>query len=90
MRLRQQLAQIRIARPILHEHRQNAAVFHAQFRADDRPDILFAGGGGKSLRAIDAVAIEQRQRGHLEPGDGFSQLLGERRAAQKAERAARM
>ncbi len=72
MRLREQLAQIFVTGAILHQHRQNRSILHAQFAAHNGPDILLPGGDRKSLRAVDAVAIEQRHRRHLELGRGFS------------------
>jgi hypothetical protein len=49
---------------------------------------VFARRDGKSLRAVDAVEIEQRHRRHLQLGRGLSQLLGKRSAAQETEGAA--
>ena len=72
MRLRQQLAQICVTRAILHQHGQNRPILHAQFAADNGPDILLPSGDRKSLRPINPVAIEQRHRRHLELGRGFS------------------
>ena len=48
---------------------------------------VFAAGDGKTLRAIDAVAIEQSDRGQSQLGCTLGQLLGERGAAEKAESA---
>jgi hypothetical protein len=39
----------------------------------------------KARRAVDAVAIEQRQRGIAEIGRPVDERLGERRALEKAE-----
>ena len=72
MRLRQQLAQIFVSGAGFHQHRQNRSILHAQFGTHNGPDILLAGRDRKALSAIDAVAIEQRHRGHLELSRGFS------------------
>jgi len=71
MRLRQQLAQIFVTCPALHQHRQNASILHAQFGADNGPNILLPGRNRKTLRTVDSVPIEQGHRRHLEPGRGF-------------------
>jgi hypothetical protein len=88
MRLGEQLAEIFVTARILHQHRQHAPVFHRQFRADNGTHTVFARGDGKSLRAVDAVAIEQRHRRHVQRGGGLSQLLGKRSAAKETEGAA--
>src|ERR1700682_3629271 len=49
MRLRQQLAQIFVTCAVLHEHRQNASILHAQFGAHNRSNTLLAGGDRKAL-----------------------------------------
>ena len=66
MRLGQQFAQICIASAIFYQHRQNAAVFHGQFGADDWPDAVLTRGDRKSLCAVDTVAIEQCDRRHFQ------------------------
>jgi hypothetical protein len=68
MRLREQLTQIFVAAAVFHQHGQLRSVFHRQFRADDRPDAVLASGDSEPLRAINAVAIEQCHRRHLQLG----------------------
>ena len=72
MRLSQQLAQIFVTGAIFDQHRQNAAAFHRQFRADDRTDAVLTRSDGKSLRPVNAVAIEQRHRRHFQFRRDFS------------------
>ena len=72
MRLSEQFAQIFVTGAIFDQHRQNTAVFHRQFAANDRPNILLARRDRKSLRAVNPVAIEQRHRRHLQFGGDFS------------------
>jgi len=73
----QELGQIFVSGAILHQDRKIAPVLHRQFGADDWPYSVLAGRDRKSLRAVDAVAIEQRHGRHPEPGGSLSQLLGE-------------
>jgi len=47
--------------------------------------MLLATGHDKSLRAIDTVAIEQRQRRQFQFGRDFSQLFRRRSATQETE-----
>ena len=68
MRLGQQLAEVLVTGAIFYQHRQDASILHRQFHADDRSQAVFAGGHGKSLRAVNAVAVEQRHGRHLELG----------------------
>ena len=72
MRLRQQLAQIFVTSAVLDEHGKSCAIFHQQFATDDWAHVLLARRNGKTLRAINPIAIEQRHRRHLELGRGFS------------------
>ena len=55
----------------LHQHRQNAAVLHAQFATDNGTHVVLACRDRKTLRAINTVAIEHGQRRHLELGRGL-------------------
>jgi hypothetical protein len=64
--LGQQFAQVFVAGAIFHQHRQNAAVFHGQFGANDWPDAVLARSDGKSLRTVNAIAIEQRDGRHFQ------------------------
>ncbi len=72
MRLGQELAQIFVTRPIFDQDRQNAAILNGQFAANDRPHVVFARCDGKSLHAINAVAIEQSHRWHFQFGCDLS------------------
>ena len=71
MRLGQQLTQIFVTGAILDQDWQNGAVFHREFATDDRANVLFARSHGKPLPTVNAIAIEQRQRRHLQFGRGF-------------------
>jgi hypothetical protein len=72
MRFSEELAEIFVTASSFNEDRKNGSVFHRQFRADDGPNAMLAGGDGKSLGAVNAVAIEQRHRRHLQFGRGLS------------------
>ena len=64
MGLREQFAQIFVACSVFDEQGQNPTVFHFQFAANDRPNILFACCNRKALRPVNSIPIEQRQRWH--------------------------
>ena len=53
--------------------------------ADDRSDARSEGGAMKPWSAVDAIAIEQRQRGIAEIGRPVDERLGKRRALEKTE-----
>ena len=57
MRLGEQFTQIVVTGAVFDQHGQDSAVFHRQFRADDWPHIVLARGDGKTLCAVNAVAI---------------------------------
>ena len=83
-------AEILVTRAVLREQGQHAAIGERDFRADERPDPVLVRTGVKPRRAIDAVAIEERERGQPELAGGLGELLGQRGAAQEAEGAGRM
>ena len=56
-----------------------------QLRADDRPDAGRERGLVKARRAVDAVAIEQRERRIAELGGAIDERFGQRRALEKTE-----
>lgn len=86
--LRQEGTQILVADTVFDQDGLNRAVFHCEIGTDDRPDPVLAAGDGKTLRSIDAIAIEQGDGGQLELGRALGQLLGERSAPEKTEGAA--
>ena len=85
--LREQSAEVPVALARAHQHRQHRSVVHRQFRAEDRPDALLAGGVEDPWRAVKPHAIAHRQRRQAQAGGGAGELLGQRGAAQEAERA---
>ncbi len=70
--------------------RVRRAILHGEFTTNDRANIFLPGGRGKSLDAINAIAIKQSHRWHLERCCGFRQIFRERCAPKKTESAARM
>ncbi len=66
MSLGEQLAQILITILRLHQHGQDTAVSHRQFAADNWSHVLLSRRDGKSLRAVNAIAIQQCYRRQLE------------------------
>ncbi len=88
MGLRQERTQILVADTVFDQNGLNRAVFHCQIGTDDRPHALLATGHRKTLRTIDAIAIQQGDGGQLELGRALGQLLGERSAPEKTEGAA--
>ena len=86
----QKLAKILVAGAGFDEHRQDALIFHRQFGADDGANLSFACAAKKSRRAVKAVAIAQRDGGHLQFGGAIDELLGQRCTAQKTEGAPAM
>ena len=51
---------------------------------------MLAAGDGKTLRAVNAVAIEQGHRRHLQFGRSLGEMFRRRSAAQKTEGTARV
>src|SRR4029453_893452 len=56
-----------------------------QLRADDRLQAGFLRGEMKARSAVDAVAIEQRERGIVERRGAIDERLGQRRTAEQGE-----
>ena len=90
MRLGQKRTEILVAGAIFHQHREKGPIFHRELGAEKRANSLFAAGDGKSLRAIDAIAIEESECGEASVGGPLCQLFRERGAAEKTKRARRM
>ena len=59
-------AKVLVALAIFHEQRQARAVGQRDLAADDRLHARVRGRAGQPRRAVDAVAIDHGQRGHLE------------------------
>ncbi len=87
---REQGAQAAIARLRRDQHRHDAAVLHGQFAADERAPARFPGRHVQPHRAVDAVAVAERERGQLQPAGLGRQRLRQRPAAQEGKRAAGM
>ena len=90
MCLSEEGAEIFVAGPIFHQHGQESAILHRQVRADDRTYALLSAGGRKPLRAVNTIAIEQRDSGQSKLRRARGELLRERSAAEKTEGAAGM
>ena len=63
---RDQAAEVLVALAILHEQRQARAVGERDLAADDRPDARVERRAGEARRAVHAVPVHQRHRGHPE------------------------
>jgi hypothetical protein len=63
---RDQAAEVLVAFTILHEQRQARAVGERDLTADDRPDARVERRAGEARRAVHAVPVHQRHRGHPE------------------------
>ena len=87
---RDQPAEVLVAGARLDQQRQHGAVVKGQFRADDRPNAMFACRREKPRRAVNAVPVEQGERGHFEFRPPPRELRQRRRTAQKAKRAPAM
>jgi hypothetical protein len=90
MCLSQEGTKVCVTDPIFHQHGQESAILHRQVRAADRTYSLLSAGDRKPLRAVNTVAIEQRDRGQSELSRARGELLRERSAAEKTEGAANM
>jgi len=63
MRLGEEGTKVRVTVAILDQHGEKRAVFHREIGPDDWPHALLTAGDGKTLRTVDAIAIEQRNSG---------------------------
>ncbi len=82
---RDQFAEIRIAAGVLDQQHHPAGVFVGTLAADDRRDLVRAGGARESDRAVEAVAIGQGDRRKFQLGGARDQFFGMRGAFQKGE-----
>lgn len=85
---RQHPAKVLVSRARFDQHRQHAAVFHRQFAADNAANPRFLRRGKKSRRTVNAIAVAQRHRRHLELRGDIRQLFRQGCCAQKTEGAA--
>ena len=65
---------------------RDAGRSHRQLRADDRLEARLLRGEMEARRAVDAVAIEQRDRGIVERRGALDERFGQRRAVEKGKR----
>ena len=90
LQTRDQPGEVAIAVAILDEHRQARAVVQRQLAADERADARVLRGPVEARRAVDAVAIDERQRRHLEPRGLAHERLRLLGAFEKRERGLRV
>ena len=74
-RLSHEAAKILVARTRGHEHRQDRAILHGQFAADDGLDPGLPRFRIKARRAIDAVPVAKRHRGQAQLRRAFRQVF---------------
>ena len=86
--MREQPAQVAVAFAGAHQHREDRAVVHGQFSADDGADALFAGGVEDPRRAVESHPVAHRQSRQSETGSSAGQFFGQRGSTQEAEGAA--
>jgi hypothetical protein len=82
----EQPAQVLVAGRVLDQQQQGRGVRQRHLGADQRANPGPPGRPEEAGRAVDAVAIGQRQRVHPGGGRRVDQILGQRRAVEKAER----
>jgi len=70
------------------EQRHDAAVFHRNFGADARAQIIRRGRSIKSWCAVHAIAVQQRRARQAQRERRFREILRIGSAAEKTERAA--
>lgn len=68
-----------------HQYRQDGAVLHREFRADDWTDPPFAACSVKARRAVESVPVQQSHSGHTQFCGAFCELFRERGPAEEAE-----
>jgi hypothetical protein len=85
LRSRDQVAQVRVATSIFYEQHDARTVLEGQFAADDRREAARARVCGEADRAVESVAVGQRQRAEVEFDRPFDQFFGMRAALQKCE-----
>ena len=71
----EQAAEVLVAGAVFHQHRQDRAVFHGDFRAQNRTQALFAGRLAETRGAIKAVPVTQGQGAQPQPGGGRGEVL---------------
>jgi hypothetical protein len=76
MRLGKQFAKVFVSGATFSQDWQNTPILHAQLATNNWPYILFASGNRESLRAINAIAVQQSQRRHLQFRGPFRKLFG--------------
>ena len=81
----QQAAEVLIPLAIFHQQRQPAAVGQRDLRAHQRREAEPVAGAIEPGRAVDAVGVQQRDGGLLEPRRALGQRFGQRRRLEKAE-----
>src|SRR5439155_21084619 len=84
---REEAAEVLVAGAILDQEPEVAGTRDRHLGADERPDARLPGRLEEARRAVDAVPIGERQRVVLERRGARDQVLGQRRAGEKAERA---
>ena len=82
---RHEAAKVLIAGAIFHQQRILESVGASDLRADVRADAGFLCREMEARRAIDAIAIDQRQRRIAEVRSRLRQRLGQRRPLQETE-----
>src|SRR2546426_8544505 len=87
---RDQPAEVLPALAILDQHGQPRAAGECQLAADERADARVDRGAMEARRAVDAVAVHERQRRHATPRRLRHQRLRLIRALEKRERRLRM
>ncbi len=80
-----QPAQVSVAGSIAHQQWINSSIGTGDLRADVRADAGLLGGEVKAGRAVQAIAIEQRDGGKLQLGGLRRDRFGQGSAAQEAE-----
>jgi hypothetical protein len=63
---RDEAREVLVALAVFHEDRQPGAVLQGQLAADERADAGARGGLVEARGAVEAVAVDQRQHGHVE------------------------
>ena len=84
----EQAAEVRVAGAVLDQQPERARVLDRDLGADERPHAGAPRGREEARRAVDAVAVGERERVVAERGGALDQVLRQRGAAQEAEGAA--